>query len=61
MRAAIAATLFFIVIAIISGTLTFPSQEDLILILSSMILLIVSWFYVKEKRSDKEDNKSTKK
>lgn len=57
MRVAIAATIFFIIVVIISGTLTLPTQDDLILIFSSLCLLVMSWIYTKEKKSKKEGNK----
>ena len=57
MRVAIAATIFFIIVVIISGTLTLPTQDDLILIFSSLCLLVMSWIYMKEKKSKKEGSK----
>jgi uncharacterized membrane protein YoaK (UPF0700 family) len=60
MRVALAATIFFIVTVIVSGSLTIPTYEDLALVLSSFIIVIMSWIYTKEKGASKADNKKVK-
>ena len=54
MRIAIIAFLFFIVIALISGTVTFPTRDELVLVFASISLLIVSWLYKREEQTHKE-------
>ena len=54
MRIAIVAFLFFIVIALLSGTVTFPTRDEFILVFASLSLLIVSWLYKREERALKE-------
>ena len=61
MRVAIVALLIFLFIAVISGTLTFPTHDELILIISSASVLVISWIYSREKRSIKGEKKEVKK
>jgi len=52
------ALIFFILILIISGSMTYPNQEDLILMFSSFSILVMSWLYVKETKKDQEKEKN---
>ena len=54
MRIAIVAFLFFILIALLSGTVTFPTRDEFILVFASVSLLFVSWLYKREERALKE-------
>jgi positive regulator of sigma E activity len=58
MRVAFMALIFFILILIISGSMTYPNQEDLILMFSSFSILVMSWLYVKETKKDQEKEKN---
>ena len=55
-----AATIFFFIMVIISGALTLPTYEDLTLVLSSFLILIMSWLYTKDKRTSKAEKKNEK-
>ena len=52
--------LILLVVSIIFGTLTFPTQDDLILVLSSSMLLVLAWLYRREKRTISEEKKDVK-
>ena len=52
--------LILLVVSIIFGTLTFPTQDDLILVLSSSMLLVMAWLYRREKRTISEEKKDVK-
>jgi len=54
MRMAIVAFLFFIVIALLSGTITFPTRDEFVLVFASISLLVVSWLYKREEQANKE-------
>ena len=61
MRAALAALIIFLFMAIITGTLAFPTHDELILVISSASLLVISWIYSREKKSVKIEKKEVKK
>lgn len=52
--------LILLFMAIIYGTITFPTQDELILILSSSMLLFIAWFYRREKRTLKGEKEEVK-
>ena len=52
--------LILLVVSIIYGTLAFPTQDDLILVLSSSMLLVMAWLYRREKRTISEEKKDVK-
>jgi len=51
---AIIAFLIFLLVGIIFGTVKSPTRDDLMLIASSFVLLVIAWFYKKEKLNDKD-------
>lgn len=61
MRAALAALIIFLFMAIITGTLAFPTHDELILVISSASLLVISWIYSREKKAVKIEKKEVKK
>jgi len=61
MRAALAALLIFLFVAVITGTLAFPTHDELILVISSASLLAISWLYSRERKSIKVEKKEVKK
>jgi len=61
MRAALAALIIFLFMAIITGSLAFPTHDELILVISSASLLVISWIYSREKKSVKIEKKEVKK
>lgn len=52
--------LILLVVSIIYGTIAFPTQDDLILVLSSSMLLVMAWFIRREKRTISEEKKDVK-
>lgn len=57
MRTALAALLILLLIAVLTGTLKFPTQDELILLLSSSVILVFAWIRSREKRAEKGENK----
>lgn len=50
MKAALIAFFFFIVIALISGTVKMPTGDDITLLIASFSLLIIAWLKKREKK-----------
>jgi len=61
MRVPIAALLIILFLAAVTGTLTYPTRDDLILLLGSLSLVFISWIYTREKRSLKEEKNGAEK
>jgi uncharacterized membrane protein len=53
--AAVVALLIFILVGLVSGTITMPTQEELILLGSSVVLLIFSYLKSRERISEDEE------
>jgi hypothetical protein len=50
MKIALIAFLFFIFIALISGTVKMPTGDDITLIIASLSLFVVAWLKKQEKK-----------
>lgn len=55
MIAAAVALLIFILVSLVSGTITMPTQDEVILLGSSVVLLIFSYLKSRERLSDGEE------
>jgi hypothetical protein len=58
--AAAVALLIFIAIGFISGTITMPTQDEIILLGSSVVLLIFSYLKSRERLSEGKDSGNKK-
>jgi hypothetical protein len=54
MWVAVAALIFFLFIALLSGTITKPTTDDILLLVSSAGLLLFSYVRMKERRAEKK-------
>lgn len=57
MKVAFIALIFFIIIVIITGSMTYPNQDDLVLMFSSFSILIMSWLFMRETNDTKKEKK----
>jgi uncharacterized membrane protein YdjX (TVP38/TMEM64 family) len=55
MLAAFVGLLILFIVSIAFGTLASPSQDELLLILSSSMLVVMAWLYKREKRTISEE------
>ena len=46
--------LILLFVALIFGTITYPTQDELVLILSSLVLLVFAWLYKREKSKEEQ-------
>ena len=60
MLAAAVALLIFIVVGFVSGTITMPTQDELILLGSSVVLLIFSYLKSRERLAEEKDSGNKK-
>ena len=58
MLAALIGLLIFLFVATISGTLAMPSQDELLLLLSSAGFLVFTFLYTRERRKEEEKAKT---
>jgi positive regulator of sigma E activity len=57
MRVGFVALIFFIIILIITGSMTYPNEEDLVLMFSTFSILVMSWLFVRETKGTKKEKK----
>ena len=60
MLAAAVALLIFIIVGFVSGTITMPNQDELILLGSSVVLLIFSYLKSRERLAEEKDSGNKK-
>ncbi len=61
MLVAVVALLFFLLIALLSGTITLPTKDEILLLISSFGLLIFSWIRMRERRAEQMSPKESEK
>ncbi|MEM2894330.1 MAG: hypothetical protein QW486_09375 [Candidatus Bathyarchaeia archaeon] len=61
MRTALIALTIFLLVSAVYGTLKPPTIEDLMLLISSGSLLVLSWLYKESKKYDEKKNSEEKK
>jgi|GEM_PF-4264670 len=61
MLVAIIGFLIFLMIALLCGTITPPTREEMFLLFASTCLLIFSWFYSKNREKMMDEDKKLKK
>jgi len=49
------AVLILFFVALVSGTLVYPTQDDVVLLLSSAGILAVAWMYRRQRQQEQQD------
>ncbi len=55
MLAALIGFLIFLFVALLFGTITPPTKDELLLLLSSFSFLVITWLYTRERRGEQKE------
>jgi len=55
MKVSLIGLLIFVLLAVVFGSIAFPSLDELTLLLSSSMFLLIAWMYKKDRDALKEE------